>query len=257
MLECCVLTCHSDRLGTFWSLKSRKIHHQSLKAKMQQTELTRLRGDISAGTSSGAARQDSFYLGEKSQGAKSTKNYLDWKSKSKQLFSFIMKCFPESSSLYWSATVVASMTKVCRYWWFLYQLFSFQVHRPEPAAPRNVSCNLQKNVCTWQGAGPRVHVGLLEQTGFVLEQFLQLTLLCSSLFYQTPSSWSSLHVALYFLTWTEDAGGIFELPGENPPWEACSEVVPVQYSVSFTVHASLGQSYCSVAKKKQEQTEIT
>lgn len=71
---------------------------------------------ISAGISSGAAGQDSFYIekGEKSQGTKSAKSYLDGNSKFKQLFIFIMKYFPESSSLYWSANVFASMTKVCR-----------------------------------------------------------------------------------------------------------------------------------------------
>lgn len=87
--------------------------------------------------------------------------------------------------------------------------------------------------------------------------FLQLTLLCLSLLYQTASCWPSLHVALYFLTWTEDAGGIFELSGENSPWEACAdwsaEVVPVQYSVSFTVPVSLAQSYCSVAKRDKNR----
>lgn len=69
---------------------------------MQQTELTRLKGDVTAGISSGAARQDSFYIekGEKSQGPKPTKSYLDGRSKFKQLFSFLLKCFPESSSLY-------------------------------------------------------------------------------------------------------------------------------------------------------------
>lgn len=69
----------------------------------------------------------------------------------------------------------------------------------------------------------QVCVGLLKQTGFVLELCL-----CSSLFsachsYTRHRHAAHLCLALYFLTWTEDVGGIFELPGENSPWEACAD----------------------------------